>query len=215
MLSQLVLHCADLAVNGLTLGGQLGHAAGHNLFVLAQSAVGNATDYAEAVKKAAQEEQLGWLTSIGKHFIGVFQKGGEVFTGFVTGIIPTLVVLMTAFYAVTGLIGEERVHGLARAAGRISLTRYTVLPILAVFFLTNPMAYTFGSFLEEKHKPASTTLPFRSCTPFSASSRTPIRANISSGAAFWWRSWSWKSRARFRPRITSPSRSIISRSASW
>jgi hypothetical protein len=28
------------------------------------------------------------------------------------------------------------------------------LPLLAVFFLTNPMAYTFGSFLEEKHKPA-------------------------------------------------------------
>ena len=74
--------------------------------------------------------------------------------GFVTGIIPTLVVLMTAFYAVTGLIGEERVHGFAQAAGRIALTRYTILPILAVFFLTNPMAYTFGSFLEEKHKPA-------------------------------------------------------------
>ncbi len=26
--------------------------------------------------------------------------------------------------------------------------------MLAVFFLTNPMAYTFGTFLEEKHKPA-------------------------------------------------------------
>jgi PTS system glucitol/sorbitol-specific IIC component len=84
----------------------------------------------------------------------VFQQGGQVFVGFVTGIIPTLVVLMTAFYAVIGLVGEDRVHGLARATGRIALTRYTVLPVLAVFFLTNPMAYTFGSFLEEKHKPA-------------------------------------------------------------
>ncbi|MFX8531467.1 PTS glucitol/sorbitol transporter subunit IIC, partial [Acinetobacter baumannii] len=84
----------------------------------------------------------------------IFQKGGEVFTGFVTGIIPTLVVLMTAFYAITALVGEERVHGLARGAGKIALTRYTILPVLAVFFLTNPMAYTFGSFLEEKHKPA-------------------------------------------------------------
>jgi len=137
-----------------TPGGAAGGSSGHNLVILAQAAPGSAADYAEAVKKAAQEEQLGWLTTIGKHFIGVFQKGGEVFVGFVTGIIPTLVVLMTAFYAVTGLIGEERVHGLAQAAGRISLTRYTILPILAVFFLTNPMAYTFGSFLEEKHKPA-------------------------------------------------------------
>ena len=39
-------------------------------------------------------------------------------------------------------------------AGRIALTRYTLLPLLAVFFLTNPMAYTFGRFLPEKYKPA-------------------------------------------------------------
>jgi PTS system glucitol/sorbitol-specific IIC component len=125
---------------------------GHKLIVLAQAS--NSAEYAEKVKQAAQQEQLGWLTTIGKHFIGVFQQGGQVFVGFVTGIIPTLIVLMTAFYAVIGLVGEDRVHGLARATGRIALTRYTVLPVLAVFFLTNPMAYTFGSFLEEKHKPA-------------------------------------------------------------
>jgi PTS system glucitol/sorbitol-specific IIC component len=84
----------------------------------------------------------------------MFQKGGQVFVGFVTGIIPTLVVLMTAFYSLIGLIGEEKVHGVARKAGAYEITRYTVLPILAVFFLTNPMAYTFGTFLEEKYKPA-------------------------------------------------------------
>ena len=142
------LHSAEL----LAPIGNIGHAFNHDMIVLAQAT--SPTDYAEAVKKAAQEEQLGWLTTLGKHFIGVFQKGGEVFVGFVTGIIPTLVVLMTAFYAVIGLVGEDRVHGVARAAGRIALTRYTVLPVLSVFFLTNPMAYTFGSFLEEKHKPA-------------------------------------------------------------
>ena len=129
---------------------QIGHLS-HTFVVLTAN---DAADYAAKVKAAAQEEQLGWLTSIGKHFIGVFQKGGEVFVGFVTGIIPTLVVLMTAFYAVIGLVGEDRVHGAARAAGRVALTRYTILPLIAVFFLTNPMAYTFGSFLEEKHKPA-------------------------------------------------------------
>lgn len=155
-----VHHAAQLSAGGIGLEnadlliptGRIGHGFNHDMIVLAQST--NPTDYAEAVKKAAQEEQLGWLTTLGKHFIGVFQKGGEVFVGFVTGIIPTLVVLMTAFYAIIGLVGEDRVHGVARAAGRIALTRYTVLPVLSVFFLTNPMAYTFGSFLEEKHKPA-------------------------------------------------------------
>lgn len=32
--------------------------------------------------------------------------------------------------------------------------RYLVLPVVAVFVLTNPMAYTMGRFLPEKYKPA-------------------------------------------------------------
>ena len=153
------MHVAGTMVSDAAWHGKLGveHATDH-LVVLAQATTDNAPVTAdqlkEQLKNVQQEEQLGWLTAIGKYFIGIFQKGGEVFAGFVTGIIPTLVVLMTAFYAVTELVGEERVHGLARGAGRIALTRYTVLPVLSVFFLTNPMAYTFGSFLEEKHKPA-------------------------------------------------------------
>ncbi|MER8371397.1 PTS glucitol/sorbitol transporter subunit IIC [Mesorhizobium sp. M1409] len=151
------LHVAGAMVSDAALHGKLAveHASDH-LVVLAQADSGPITvdEFKEKLKDVQQEEQLGWLTAIGKYFIGIFQKGGEVFAGFVTGIIPTLVVLMTAFYAVTELVGEERVHGLARGAGRIALTRYTLLPLLAVFFLTNPMAYTFGSFLEEKHKPA-------------------------------------------------------------
>lgn len=161
---------ADFAANHAPLAD----AGGHGATLLAQAAdpgaVGTATatapaagpisaeEYARRVQQlstsGSQEEQLGWLATIGRHFIGVFQQGGQVFLGFVSGIIPTLVVLMTAFYALTGMIGEERVHGLAQRAGRYALTRYTVLPVLAMFFLTNPMAYTFGTFLEEKHKPA-------------------------------------------------------------
>lgn len=87
-------------------------------------------------------------------FIGVFNAGGKVFVGFVTGILPTLIVLLTAVYAVIALVGEERVRRLAKFAAGNVITRYTVLPFLAMFFLTNPMAYTFGMFVEEKHKPA-------------------------------------------------------------
>ena len=151
------LHVAGSMVTDAALHGKLAvEHASDQLVILAQTDSGSITvdQFREKLNEVQQEEQLGWLTAIGKYFIGIFQKGGEVFAGFVTGIIPTLVVLMTAFYAVTELVGEERVHGLARGAGRIALTRYTVLPLLAVFFLTNPMAYTFGSFLEEKHKPA-------------------------------------------------------------
>lgn len=151
------LHVAGaMASDAVLHGHQAAQHAGDHYVILAQADSGPITvdQFKEKLKEVPKEEQLGWLADAGKYFIGIFQKGGEVFAGFVTGIIPTLVVLMTAFYALTELIGEERVHGVARGAGRWALTRYTVLPLIAVFFLTNPMAYTFGSFLEEKHKPA-------------------------------------------------------------
>ena len=97
---------------------------------------------------------LGALEKAAEWFIGLFQAGGETFVGFVTGIIPTLIVLLTFFYTLINLIGEDRIHRAARFAAGNFLTRYTVLPVLAVFFLTNPMAYTFGTFLEERYKPA-------------------------------------------------------------
>lgn len=94
------------------------------------------------------------LTHFAEGFIGLFQKGGEVFVSLVTGILPTLVVLLTAVNAFIRIVGEARVRRWAsRMTGNI-FTRYLVLPVIAVFFLTNPMAYTFGVFLEEKHKPA-------------------------------------------------------------
>jgi glucitol/sorbitol PTS system EIIC component len=109
-----------------------------------------------------QEEQtaeqtggvLGALETAAEWFIGLFQAGADTFVGFVTGIIPLLIVLLTFFYTVTNLVGEDRVHRAARVAAGNFFTRYTVLPVLAVFFLTNPMAYTFGTFLDEKYKPA-------------------------------------------------------------
>lgn len=97
---------------------------------------------------------IDFISKIATHFIGLFQQGGEVFAGWVSGIIPLLVVLMTGITAVIKLIGEERVNTAARWASKNIITRYTLLPILAVLFLTNPMCYTFGKFVEEMYKPA-------------------------------------------------------------
>ncbi len=94
------------------------------------------------------------LANLAQGFIGLFQRGGETFMGLVTGILPTLIVLITAVNALIKIIGEEKVENAARAASKNFITRYTVFPILAVFFLTNPMCYSFGKFLDEKYKPA-------------------------------------------------------------
>jgi PTS system glucitol/sorbitol-specific IIC component len=91
-------------------------------------------------------------------FIGLFQKGAEVFVGLVTGIIPLVIVLLTAFNALIALIGQERIDKIGEAAGKEGFIymplRYLVLPVVSVFVLTNPMAYTMGRFLPEKYKPA-------------------------------------------------------------
>lgn len=97
---------------------------------------------------------FGALGRAAEWFIGLFQEGADTFVGFVTGIIPLLIVLLTAFYTLTNLIGQDRVQRTARFAAGNIFTRYTLLPLMAVFFLTNPMAYTFGTFLEERYKPA-------------------------------------------------------------
>jgi glucitol/sorbitol PTS system EIIC component len=90
----------------------------------------------------------------GEHFIGLFNAAGKQFTGLITGILPTLIVLLTGMYAVISFIGEERVTRAVQWSARWWITRYTIMPVLAVLILTNPMCYTFGRFLRERHKPA-------------------------------------------------------------
>ena len=97
---------------------------------------------------------LNAITWVGEHFIGLFNEAGKQFGGLVTGILPTLIVLLTFMYAVIAFIGEDRVTRAVQWSGRWMITRYTVMPILAVLVLTNPMCYTFGRFLRERHKPA-------------------------------------------------------------
>jgi PTS system glucitol/sorbitol-specific IIC component len=99
-----------------------------------------------------------WLADFADGFINLFRAGGEFFVGLLIGIVPLLLVLLTAVNALIRLIGPERVDRFAAFASRPGLVylplRYLVLPVVAVFFLTNPMAYTMGRFLPEKYKPA-------------------------------------------------------------
>lgn len=101
---------------------------------------------------------MGALATGAQDFIKVFNKGGQNFVGLVGGIVPTLVVLLTAVNALVRIIGPERIEKLGTAAARPGLqwypVRYIVLPFVSVFVLTNPMAYTMGRFLPERFKPA-------------------------------------------------------------
>jgi len=101
---------------------------------------------------------FGAMANAAEWFIGLFQAGGDFFLALVTGILPLLIVLLTAINALIRLIGPERIDKLGEYAALPGLVwypvRYMVFPALSVFFLTNPMCYTMGRFLPERYKPA-------------------------------------------------------------
>ena len=101
---------------------------------------------------------LGALATAAEDFIKVFNEGGKVLLSLMGGILPTLVVLLTAVNALVRIIGPEKIENLGKAAARPGIqwypVRYIILPFVAVFILTNPMAYTMGRFLPERYKPA-------------------------------------------------------------
>lgn len=90
----------------------------------------------------------------GTNFIGLFQAGADQFVAFMTGIVPLLVVLLTFTNALIAFVGEERVTKWVQSMARFKILRYSIMPMLSVMLLTNPMAYTFGKFVKEEHKPA-------------------------------------------------------------
>lgn len=100
------------------------------------------------------EPIMNGITWFAENFIGLFNESAKTLTSLITGILPLLLVLLTAMYAITTWIGEERVTHAVQWAGKYAITRYTIMPILAVIMLTNPMCYSFGRFLPERYKPA-------------------------------------------------------------
>ena len=101
---------------------------------------------------------MDFLVTAAEWFIGLFQEGAEFFAALVAGILPLVIVLLTGVNALIKFVGDERIESFARFAARpgwaYAPLRYLVLPVVAVFFLTNPACYSFGAFLDERNKPA-------------------------------------------------------------
>ena len=94
------------------------------------------------------------ISKAAEAFIGLFNAGGATFMGWVTGIIPLVVCLMTFVNSIIAVVGTDKVENFAQKITGNIILRYSLLPMLAVFFLANPACYTFGRFCKEEHKPA-------------------------------------------------------------
>jgi PTS system glucitol/sorbitol-specific IIC component len=144
---------------------------------------------AEEAPKTTSNPILNALIWAGEHFIGLFNEAGKQFAGLIVGILPTLIVLLTGMYALIAFIGEDRVDRAVQWSGKWWFTRYSIMPVLAVLMLTNPMCYTFGRFLRERHKPAfydsavSFVHPVTSFFPYANAGELFVWLGVASGVA--------------------------------
>lgn len=93
------------------------------------------------------------LVELAAGFMRLFNLGGEQFVGWVTGIIPTILMLLVLMNSIIALAGDKAVSKLATFCTGNPILRYMVLPFVSAFMLGNPMALSMGKFMPEFYKP--------------------------------------------------------------
>ena len=76
---------------------------------------------------------MDFLVKFASAFMSVFQAGGANFVSWVTGIIPTILMLLVMMNAIIALIGDERIEVIAKVCTSNPILRYAVLPWVSAF----------------------------------------------------------------------------------
>ena len=84
------------------------------------------------------------ISKLAEGFMSLFQAGGEQFMGWVTGIIPMVICLMTAVNSVIKVIGEQRVESFAKKDYKVyCFTLYLATNFSSILFRKSYVLYVW------------------------------------------------------------------------
>lgn len=121
------------------------------------------------------------LVFLANGLTGIVSAGAENLMSLLTTVLPNVIILLTMINSIVQLIGEEKVNEAAKRITRFRILRYTVLPVIALFFFTNPMCYSMGRFVEEDLKVPTIDAIFTMAHPI-----TGLFPHGNSGELFVW-----------------------------
>lgn len=78
-------------------------------------------------------------------FMGLFDVGAENLIGWVSTIVPKVLLLLILMNTIIALIGQEKINKFAKVCSGNVILAYGVLPFLSAFMLGNPMALSMGN----------------------------------------------------------------------
>lgn len=97
---------------------------------------------------------MDFIVSFAEGFMGLFELGATTFVGWVTGIVPKVLLLLIAMNTLTQLIGPDKINKFAAKSSKNPIMRYMVVPFIGAFMLGNPMALSLGRYMPERIKPS-------------------------------------------------------------
>lgn len=92
------------------------------------------------------------MIAFAEAFSGMFATCGENLIGNITGILPSVMVLLMVFNTVCILVGAQRIERFSVFLAKHRILAYTILPFISWFFLCNPMVYSAGKFLPQRQR---------------------------------------------------------------
>ena len=92
------------------------------------------------------------MIAFAEAFSGMFATCGENLIANITGILPSVMVLLMVFNTICLLVGAERIERFSNFLAKHRILAYTILPFISWFFLCNPMVYSAGKFLPQRQR---------------------------------------------------------------